>query len=172
MNRRGFTLVEMSVVITILVILAALITPNLVTMQTSREVRSFVNALPDIAGRARDTAISEGVTTKLTYDDASHSILLSIEKANEDDTDVTSLTVPTQVQVTGFQADGETRSSGDWTVRFYSDGRSDGGGIETSDAGMIRSLVVDKDGVAKLQPGQLPEESEDRWPAGEYEHRA
>ncbi|AIE87567.1 prepilin-type N-terminal cleavage/methylation domain-containing protein [Fimbriimonas ginsengisoli] len=170
-SRRGFTLIEVSVVITIIVVLAALVTPNLSNMLASRQVRTFVNALPDIAGQTRDAARNQGVTTKLTYDDSAHQLIASIERVNQDDETITSLAVPNPVQIQAFQADGQQKSAGDWTLHFYSDGHSDGGGVETNDAGMLRSLVVDRNGVATLVRGPLPDATEERWPAGDYEHR-
>lgn len=170
-SRRGFTLIELSAVILLLVILSALILPSVVSQKASWTTRAFVDALPRIAMQTRERAISEGVTTKLTYDGTGKQLVAYEEKTNEADQQFANVSVPDTVQVQNFYLKGQTSSAGDWTLHFYPDGKSDGGAVETNDNGRMRTLVVDKYGIAKLVEGPAPSFDEDRWPAGDYEHR-
>jgi len=170
-NRRGFTLIEVTVVITILVILSALLSTRIVAMLASRQVQSFIDGLPRIATQAREAAITQGQTAKLTYDQSQQTLHVAAEQSGQPDKTVADLSVPSNVQLDSFQLAGQTSGAGDFTLRFYPDGHSDGGGIETNSNGSMRSLVVDTNGLAKLVNGPLPAASQDTWTAGDFVHR-
>lgn len=171
-NRRGFTLIEASVMIMIIVILAALIVPKYAAMKSSRDVLSFIDGLPRIASQAREAAISKNETAKITYNQGQQRLDLTLVKTDEPDTLVTSLTVPSSVNLDGFQVAGQTNGPTDFTLQFYADGGCDGGDIETDVANRYRTLVVDTNGVAKLQDGPIPTATTDVWPAGNFLQRA
>ena len=169
--RKGFTLIEMTVVITILLIIAATIGPRIVAMGNTRNVLSFVNGLGRIASQARESAISENNTAKLTYDASRGVLNVDVEQTNSDgtkgdDKQVGTLTVPAIVQLVDFRVGTDTSSQSDWTVHFYPDGRCEGGGLTSSDAGKIQSLVIDTSGNGSVQDGPLPDTSQDIWQAG------
>lgn len=170
-RQRGFTLIELGVVTFILLLLAALAAPNFLQMEEGQRARSSVAALSRLAIQARETAIVHQTTTKLTYDDAGGQIVLKEERQDEDDATVASVNLAGGVQARDFRLNGNSSSAGDWELRFYADGKSDEGGVSVDDAGRIWSLTVDKYGIAKLQEGDLPDESQTRWQAGDYEHR-
>jgi len=171
LNSRAFTLIELSVVIIIIMVTAALVAPNIDSMKAGIEARNFLASLPQIATQAREDAISRSATTKLTYDDSQRAIIESQEKDGEDDTTLHSYSLPKGMEINDFQLNGQSSNAGDWELRFYSDGQSDSGGIEADDRRRPWSLSIDKYGIAKLQEGTLPSESQTRWSAGDYEHR-
>ena len=59
----------------------------------------------------------------------------------------------------------------DWKLRFYSDGRCDGGAVEISYNDEPRTLMIDVRAHAKWQLGQLPDDIGDEWDAGDYVRR-
>jgi len=171
LSSRAFTLIELSVVIIILMVTAALVFPNLTSMREGIEARNFLASLPQIASEARETAITKSATTKLTYDDSQKAILISQEKDGEDDKTLKTISLPKGMAIQDFQLNGDTSNAGEWELRFFSDGQSDTGGIEADDNRRAWSLIIDKYGIGKLQEGALPSESQSRWAAGDYEHR-
>lgn len=164
-------MIELSVVIVIIIVAAALMAPNIISMGEGIEARNFLASLPQLASQARETAVNSSTTTKLTYDDAQKAIVLSTEKDGEDDTTIKTAPLPKGIEIQDFQLKGDTSNAGDWELRFYSDGQCDSGGLEADNNRRPWSLIVDKYGIAKLQEGTLPSESQTRWSAGDYEHR-
>lgn len=75
------------------------------------------------------------------------------------------------MQFGNFQLDGQPSDSTSWKVRFFRDGSCDGGAVELSDHGVVKSLVVDANGNAKLVDGSIPDASQQSWPAGNYVQR-
>ncbi len=176
--RAGFTLVEMTAVIAIVVLLAGIAMPNLLARRATREVTAFFVAVPDLAVFARERAQRDGRTVRIVFDDSRQ--VLSVETQSDaaeatDEQETSSLRdlpLPEEVQATNFRSEDNAVPSGDWALVFYPDGRSDGGAIEFDDSGRIRSLNVTPDGVARTSEGPLPSVDERRWPAGEREQRA
>jgi prepilin-type N-terminal cleavage/methylation domain-containing protein len=167
----GFTLVEMSVVITILVVLASMVAPKVFTMLDTRKIITFVNGLPGIAMEARLAAIKQNQTAKLEYDAGQNRLTVTVSQANADDQQVDYLPVPKFVTVDEFQVAGQPSSASGWTVDFYPDGTSNGGALQTNDKGIIRSLVIDKTGISRAILGPMPDTSQDSWAAGTYDVR-
>ncbi len=161
----------MGVVVVVLMLFAAMVVPNLATQKASRERSEFYQALNRIAGNAREMAVADGRTTRLSLESGGRTLSIFQEDAEGEEIERQVVDVPEDIQTTSVQADGSDGGS-EWSVKFYPDGTSDGGGIELSDAGRVRSLDVATDGRIQLIEGPLPEKSEDKWPAGDYEKRA
>ncbi|MHB8637284.1 MAG: pilus assembly FimT family protein [Fimbriimonadaceae bacterium] len=66
--RRAFTLVEMIVVCTVLVITAALIAPNMAHMRDAQLANDAVPSLERLISYARESAIAQHTTDVLTFD--------------------------------------------------------------------------------------------------------
>lgn len=88
------------------------------------------------------------------------------------DADGASVGLPPGASVGDAILDGKASTASDFTLHFYPDGRSEGGGFEISDGAAVRSLVVDRNGLATLAVGNLPAATENSWEAGQYEQRA
>jgi len=172
-SKRGFTLIELMVVIAVLSLMAALVVPNLIARERSQAARDFFSALPRLAAQARLSAIQQQATTRMTYDSASRRIVVELEPVGpEEGRELASAPVPDGIEPGNMRTGNENSGSSDWQLRFYADGRSDGGGAEWNDAGRQRALIVDRDGISRMLEGNLPEAREERWPAGDYERRA
>lgn len=82
-----------------------------------------------------------------------------------------SASLPEGVTVGEASLDGKPSSSSEFTLHFYPDGRSEGGGFEMVDRSTTRVLLVERNGLATLREGTLPATSEHSWEAGQYEQR-
>lgn len=194
-GERGFTLIELGVVLLILIIFAALTVPSILSQQNSRDANLFIAALPRFASQAREAAINRQRTVKLVFDESQNQLQM-IEEAlptnvqapintlnptdntnnsqqdpSDEETTLGTLQVPTSVSIRDFQLKGDASSAADWQLEFFSDGKSLGGGLEVDDAGRPWSLTVSKYGIIELQQANLPQQPDDQWTAGDYEHR-
>jgi prepilin-type N-terminal cleavage/methylation domain-containing protein len=176
MSRRGFTLIEITVVVALIALFASLIVPNLASEKAGRERRAFYVNLENLVVDARETAIETKRTVNLRYDDSAEEFYLNQEL--EDDAEGTEQEIGKRIHLaegmrtSEFRADDQTASSGDWSIAFYSDGTSDGGGVAIMDGERQFAFVVNDRGGYEAVDGGLPDPTENKWPAGENEHRA
>ncbi len=153
-------------------VFASAIVPNMLAEKRGREQRQFYSSLRDAAVKARSQAITSGKAIIMGFDDSQNMLTLSTEN-DEGKAGDSIATVPltSGISALNFELEGNNVSSPDWQLRFYSDGNSDKGGIEVGTTDNSKSLVVGDDGLAKLSDGPIPDTSNDKWPAGDYEHR-
>jgi type II secretory pathway pseudopilin PulG len=165
----------MSAVVAVLMLLAALLLPNLLARQATREVTAFFVGLPDLAVFARERAQATDRTVTVIYNEAQGVFSVLDETDPESDEEIPSLRdlpVPNALTVTDFLTEDQPATADEWELRFYPDGRSDGGAVEVDDNGRLRSLEVSPTGAIRLIEGSLPTIDQRRWPAGDYEQRA
>ncbi len=180
----GFTLIEVMVVLTVLLLFVSLVTPKIVSQQSARQKRESYNQVLRLAMRGREEAILNGQTYQLQYRDGSGQVALVRQPVSQSTVtaaaptadsaapeDVSSVTLPQEIRGSVFQLEGNSVEAADWKVSFFPDGKSEGGTAELVEGNAIRTLVIGKDGSAKLQDGQAPQGVQDQWQAGELEHR-
>lgn len=166
MTRRGFTLIELSVAIVVLALLSALVAPRLVSMRSGQEARAAKFAVRDFARDARMRAIQEGATVVVRGSGQSSIEMVRLGTTEGEESVLRSLELPEGVRV--GSGDG---ASAEWEVRFFTDGRAEGRGVEIEHDGATDSVVVAADGSVTLREGALPEPTQETWPAGENERR-
>lgn len=176
-RQRGFTLAEMIIVVMIISLLAAMIVPNVANQQKGIQVRAFFSELSNFAADARERAISTKKPITLALDSNTQSFVQTT-KADDDDANdqqLATLKLPSGVTTDNFISGENTMGASDWKVQFFPDGSSDGGGVELTSSGRVRTLKVDLDGTVSISDGPTPDDSQkqdDQWPAGDYEKRA
>lgn len=168
-ERRGFTLIEMSIVITLVALFAVFILPNLVTSRQAEDERLFVDGLKRLADNARDTAISKNETLHLSLDGNRLTVTQETD-TNQKGDEVAGLDLISGAQANKFQANGQDMESGDWDLRFYPDGTADEGGVEIDIRDATYALNVTSRGAATVDD-QLTDYANVRWDAGTYETR-
>lgn len=213
--RRAFTLIELMVVCTVLIIISALVAPNVVQMKKAREHQAAYDDVLRLAQMGRNTAISSGHTYVLTIE--SNSIVL--QQGEDSDlprdgqgTSATSATtdasappppkLPTSGLISGsgtlsnsggasdaadqsrgsvdlpdgasfsnLELAGKPSSTSEFTLHFYPDGHSEGGGFEMVEGSATRNLFVDQFGLVTMGDGPLPQTGDTSWEAGDYVQR-
>ncbi|HWD37549.1 MAG TPA: prepilin-type N-terminal cleavage/methylation domain-containing protein [Fimbriimonas sp.] len=187
----GFTLVEISVVLVVLVLFASMIIPNVITMQKGYSRQSTYGALLDFAREARLNAINQKTTYALTYDSAQTQVVMKKEPPQDMTTNANNIATPVNrplasvqssadlqqvktmdlanpIKLDSFRVGNNTVDAGSWVIHFYADGSSDGGGAEIDENGLMQSLLIDKNGIPSIAAGQLPQTTDQVWQAGTY----
>jgi type II secretory pathway pseudopilin PulG len=164
---RGFTYIEVLVVILITLLLAALVMPNLIARKRSRDEWSFRTHLRSLGKDARSRAIEIGRMVSLSFDKTKNEVQVIEIDINGAEKQTQALAVPDWLTPERFVAD-QNESIGDsWRVPFYSDGASSGGGIEfKSDQGSWSLVVSPLDQTIKDLDGPMPDFTYETWPAG------
>ncbi len=176
-RRRGFTLIEMTVVITILAVMAASIMPNLVAIQQSRELRELEWTLQRLPAQARDEARLRNARVILRID--GDDIVLSQVRTAVDGTDDTAemeeikrVPLGKNLRIDAVRKGAETISSSEWEWNAYPDGSSDDANLDVLEGDTAKSLVLPASGEARWQTGEENAEGgDDTWQAGEVEVR-
>ena len=165
-------MIELSVVIVLVALLASAVAPNLSAMKRSRIEREFPIAALRLALTARETAISDGQSCALMFGDQLRVLqMVRADLESGTDTALAEVSLSPEVETGRLDLAGRESNSSDWRLTFYPDGTCDGGGVEFRRGDRSFALVIDPaSGAARIVDGQLPDSSGDRWQAGEIEH--
>ena len=171
MGRRGFTLVEIMTVVIVLATIAAIMAPNLASSVKTNSKRSYLAAIDRMPALAKQLALTNGSTATLIIDeDGAMSIQQQLD-TNDDPQTSDRVAANALLSPDRFVVGTNETSETEWQIRFFPDGTSDRGGIEFDDNGNRWYLSVDGQGNGRVQAGELPDLSEDRWEAGDNVQR-
>ncbi len=169
---RGFTLIEMTVIVLIVTILAGLAVRNLTTDQETRDVWQFKTRLVALALRAKTRAIETGTVVSMYFAKDPDAVRIVQEGQDGSQRELQVLPLPRNVKATKFDADKDEASGSQWRLPFFPDGASAGGGIEFQWDAATFSFCLDREGTGpRILDTQLPDLSLNRWPAGGYAPR-
>lgn len=163
--RRAFTLIEMIAVTAILLLLATMIVPSLFAIKRSQDLRIAVDALrrlPDDA-RAEARRTNEAVSLRIDGD----AMVIETAPAEGEASEIRRIPLDVEISVESAQRNGEITDVASWLWTVYPDGTGDTGGITFRIGQSQRSMVLERSGAVRWIEGELPEQSADRWPAGE-----
>ncbi len=197
LRARGFTLIEMMVVTTVLAMLAAVIVPSLLSMQQSQESRRSLSDLIAMARLGSGQARQTGRTFELVIDENNSTVIVRPEVVDEERFPALPPTTTSGLSSTGIQEAANTPEddeqatvtktlaasikiqsatvdeesiTGETVVKFYSDGSAQRAIIQLSESDVDRTLVIDRQGGIQLVRGQS-DLAQDRWAAGDLEQR-
>lgn len=158
--RRAFTLIEMTVVISVLTLMALLITPNLVAMARSRDQRVREDALQRLPAEARQEARRAKAPVQLRVD--GDSVVAERAPVGEDPQEFKRVTITVQ----SVRQGGEDQSLDNWTWTVYPDGSARAATLTVQADAVQKSLALTADGDAHwgADPNDDPDET---WDAGE-----
>ena len=176
MKRRGFTLIELSVVIVLIALFAATILPKLNILRESQQAAAFRTDLVRFFRDAREKAISNQRTVEVRMNGQSWQ--MSQVATDTGDGDVTeedslrSLSMPSGASMSEFRLNKEDVSADDFLIRCFPDGTVSDASMEmTQDEAIYVLRVNGATGRVSLRRGELADENEESWPAGELEKR-
>ena len=170
-NRRakGFTLIEMGVVVTLLALTAAMVVPILSRWQDSQARASFFVEFRDIFSNARERAILSKTSQTVTYDGESFTTSFTDQDGNDNASGRVRL--PDGFEASRFSVGGQEAPPTDWQLTFYPDGSAEPAGVEIQDAQNQWFLTVDRRGRTQFGQGYMPDPSSQSWDAGDHEIR-
>ena len=137
MNNKGFTLLELMVVLVILTLMAALVPPLLSGLGVTTELRGSARQLAAGLRAARNTAITRQQAATLTVDLESRSFKVTNDKR------VVKLPSEDEVEIKLFTAQSELIDETHGAIRFFPDGSSTGGRITLADDKVEYRINVD-----------------------------
>ncbi|BBO22510.1 MAG: prepilin-type N-terminal cleavage/methylation domain-containing protein [Fimbriimonadaceae bacterium] len=170
MTRRGFTYVEMSIVVVLLALLATALVVRMTAVRAGEDWRSFKMKFEALTRRVREHAIETASTLTLRYEDADRRIVAEL---GEGDTRNWFVELPEAVDATRFVHRFADTAGSEWIAEFYGDGSATPSGIEFDTGyGGVESIEIDPNrGLGKFVAGALPDRTAERWQAGELEQR-
>lgn len=162
--RRAFTLIEMTVVISVLTLMALLITPNLVAMARARDQRVLEDALARLPAEARQEARRAKAPVQLRVE--GDAVVAERTPVGEDPQEFKRLTLGGELSVQGVRQGGEDQALDSWTWTVYPDGSARAATLTVQAGAVEKSLALTVEGDAHWggDPNDDPEES---WDAGE-----
>ncbi len=168
-KRRGFTLIELIVVLFILLLMTTAVVPRVVALQKSRRLKDVEARIIRLPAEARNEAVRSGTPVRLRVDGAA----LVIERAplNGTPEEVKRVTLGTGIGVDSVEQDGQPANVGSWQWTVYPDGSADADGIQFGEGAAQKSLRLFSDGSARWLLGNLPDGTPERWPAGQLRQR-
>ena len=168
-KQNGFTLIEISVVVLIFALFAALVLPRVIPLNRGDAVRKFTIELPGAIRTIRANALNRSETLVLSFDSQQNQIVVQTSEGQQVGN---AIIVPADIEVSGARIGKNDATGTDWELRFYPDGTCDGGGISFSFDGKAQSLqLFAQTGSGRWVDGELPEQGSDEWSAGELEQR-
>ncbi len=168
-KRRGFTLIELIVVLFVLVLLTTAIVPRVVALQKSRHLKDVEAGIIRLPAEARNEAVRSGVPVQVRIDGAA--LVLERVPAGGSPEEVKRVPLGRDLIVSGAEKAGQPADAGSWLWTIYPDGSADAGGIEFTEGTARKSLLLSSDGSAGWVSGGLPDGLPERWPAGQLETR-
>lgn len=171
-RRSGFTLIEVSTVIVVLVLVVGVLTPRLIAMQRGTQARASRADVVRLGREGRAFAIERAQTIVLRFDSDTDSFVLEATDSDGGNEQLKAVAIGDDVSVTAFEANGSEAVESDWQIEFYPDGSSSSGAWEIEEpTGKYSVRVFPADGHAEASDGALADKPETSWEAGSLEQR-
>ena len=163
-GRRGFTLVEVSMVVFLLLLIAAAVVPNVFALLRARRLEDLEGRIARLPTQARSAAVRDQVPVRLRVD--GDALVLESVAADGTTDPVRQVALGDSLSVDSVQKDGQAADVTSWHWTAYPDGSSDDGGIEFVEGAKRLSLVLPAHGDSRWIRGGLPDQDANQWPAG------
>ncbi|BDI31635.1 hypothetical protein CCAX7_36860 [Capsulimonas corticalis] len=165
----GFTLIELSIVLVVLMLFVALVTPNLTAVKRSRELAQLNASIARMPVQAQNEARSSQKPVTIRIDGSS--VVMERTPVTGAAESVRQVDLTSDVQIEAAQLNNATADPGTWRWTVYPDGASDSGGLQFLEGSARKSLVITSTGEIRWIADALPDTAQDRWTAGELQQR-
>jgi len=173
-KRRGFTLIELSVVIVLIALFAAVILPKLVVVRDSQRAAAFRTDMTRFFREARETSISSRRVVEVRYSGSAWEMVqIPDETDDADEQTLERLAMPAGAEATSFRLQERDVTSDEFLVRCYPDGSTSDAALQWgtgADTYVLR--IKGNSGSVTMARGSIEDEVDPTWPAGELEKRA
>jgi prepilin-type N-terminal cleavage/methylation domain-containing protein len=180
-RQRGFSFIEVSAVIVVLALLAAIILPRLANARRSFELTTYRASLNTMATEARRRALQTGQPQTVRFD--GNALALSSGTVQDQDTQTTDadgttteairrLTTPEDTSWVAFRRRNEDVTQDDWRLTCYPDGSCDEVAAEFTQSGRRWLFRTEpRSGRPIITEGNLSDLESTSWEAGDIERR-
>lgn len=165
--RRGFTFLEMTLVIGLLFLMAGVTIPRVSTSLKSQQVRTFREDVGRLFADARNLARSSGQTV---YVQVGESGQLQLVQGDQDQP-LRSIAVPEGMNLDDFELLGDPVSESEWQVGYYGDGKVDTAAFSINEGDVSRTYRILSTGVIREVGDDEYQDPEEKWEAGEIVQR-
>lgn len=177
MRARGFTLIELTVVITLIGLMAAIVMPHVLNLRDTARSRETGAKLVAAVETGRALARSRGERIVIGLDPAGGRVSIAEAEEEAEDRFDTSVSVPGAFTVTGVdrtETPGQESQAteGETLGVFFEDGTAEPTTAELTIGGRSQTLRVLADGTVTLGSDLEPPPENEKWQAGELENRA
>ncbi|MBS1708168.1 MAG: prepilin-type N-terminal cleavage/methylation domain-containing protein [Armatimonadetes bacterium] len=169
MNRRGFTLLELTIVAALLALFASLVVPKLFAVRDSYKGQASIIDLRRSIDDAANRAASDGQPTVMRV--SGTSVTLSSTDAEGNENVFKTVQLAGGTQITSTLTGGTNVGTEDWSLKVFPNGQCSASELEVQTPEGSLSLMRNADGKAVWRAGTLAEQPKDRWEAGSIEQR-
>ena len=187
---RAFTLVEMTIVVFILGIIASTLISRLMVQQDGNKMRNSIQKIESVAYKAEQLAVTSGQMRTLGYDESTQSLTVS---QDADSNDLVSNQPNNTLKQSSSNSSGQDSDISEslgagWTVsevrnsssetestlaiKFYPDGTAEPKSAQFQLGDLTVVLKVTADGRISVKRGVIEEDNQQEWEAGQLEQRS
>ena len=187
---RAFTLVEMTIVVFILGIIASTLISRLMVQQEGNKMRNSIQKIESAAYKAEQLAVTSGQVRTLGYDESTQSLTIS---QDADSSDLVSNQPNNTLRQSSSNSSGQDSDISEslgagWTVnevrnsssetestlsiKFYPDGTAEPKSVQFQLGDLTVVLKVTADGRISVKRGVIEEDNQQEWEAGQLEQRS
>ena len=187
---RAFTLVEMTIVVFILGIIASTLISRLMVQQEGNKMRNSIQKIESAAYKAEQLAVTSGQMRTLGYDESTQSLTIS---QDADSSDLVSNQPNNTLRQSSSNSSGQDSDISEslgagWTVnevrnsssetestlsiKFYPDGTAEPKSVQFQLGDLTVVLKVTADGRISVKRGVIEEDNQQEWEAGQLEQRS
>ncbi|MFY7883160.1 MAG: pilus assembly FimT family protein [Fimbriimonas sp.] len=187
---RAFTLVEMTIVVFILGIIASTLISRLMVQQEGNKMRNSIQKIESAAYKAEQLAVTSGQVRTLGYDESTQSLTIS---QAADSSDLVSNQPNNTLRQSSSNSSGQDSDISEslgagWTVnevrnsssetestlsiKFYPDGTAEPKSVQFQLGDLTVVLKVTADGRISVTRGAIEDDNQQEWEAGQLEQRS
>ena len=187
---RAFTLVEMTIVVFILGIIASTLISRLMVQQEGNKMRNSIQKIESAAYKAEQLAVTSGQMRTLGYDESTQSLTIS---QDADSSDLVSNQPNNTLRQSSSNSIGQDSDISEslgagWTVnevrnsssetestlsiKFYPDGTAEPKSVQFQLGDLTVVLKVTADGRITVKRGANEDDNQQEWEAGQLEQRS
>jgi prepilin-type N-terminal cleavage/methylation domain-containing protein len=187
---RAFTLVEMTIVVFILGIIASTLISRLMVQQDGNKMRNSIQKIESVAYKAEQLAVTSGQMRTLGYDESTQSLTVSQDADSNDlgSNQPNNTLKQSSSNSSGQDSDISESLGAGWTVsevrnsssetesnlaiKFYPDGTAEPKSAQFQLGDLTVVLKVTADGRISVKRGVIEEDNQQEWEAGQLEQRS
>ena len=168
-----FTLIEATVVITILALMAALVIPNVVALKRSQDVQTLKASVLRLPAEAQNEARRSKQAVTLREEGGDTLIMERAAQEGESPSEVKRVSLSAALKLDAAQSEGKSVDLASWEWTVYPDGSAVPGRLELAEGNRILSLRLPGEGELPrwISASSSNSSGEERWSAGELEQR-